>query len=477
LPKRWSADGPRTVLRPQRVANATHAEILERFAARGPAADAEHPRSARIWDLGNTPWNCGPPIMRPPGRDAERRQSQRDCILQPRVGAQRLPMKPVGRAYSRAVVTKFPGAAREYARPTIEGSWSQRANSGSRKLPWDSSSREFSTLKGLHPMPPRQILPGSSLLLRCAERRLLRLRHSLATKLASINWINSCEDLSTNTRRPRGATVAPDTGACCINVSWRERKEEPLCGHDTQLGISPGGSKLLDGTLITTTTTTKNIKTTMKNSIAKTLALCSLSFSILASAAPVPWIGALGPGDSISIPAGKILIMEQVGGTNFGVDGDSLSAMVRITGPAAGGIGSNFTAVLTYKVPSQGTLAFPSPIRLGPGMTLTHQGGASFAIFGIALESQDFFAAVSPSIRSVTSDGAQLTAIVDARTTMPTRLSGESSTNLTTWTQTGVSIASSASNRRFSRITTPEDTSRKFVRARAARRTVAGNAN
>ena len=214
----------------------------------------------------------------------------------------------------------------------------------------------------------------------------------------------------------------------------------------------------------------------MKNTIAKTLALCSLSFTIMASAAPVPWIGYLSTGDSISIPTGKILIIEQVGNTN-NPEGFSSSAEVRITGPAAGGIGSNFTAVLTYKVPSQGTLAFPSPIRLGPGMTLTHQGGASFAIFGIALESQDFFAAVSPSIRSVTSDGAQLTAIVDARTTMPTRLSGESSTNLTTWTQTGVSIASSASNRRFSRITTPEDTSRKFVRARAARRTVAGNAN
>ena len=218
----------------------------------------------------------------------------------------------------------------------------------------------------------------------------------------------------------------------------------------------------------------------MKNTIAKTLvALCSLSFTILASAAPVPWIGALGPGDSISIPAGKILIMEQVGGTNFGVDGDSLSALVRITGPAAGGIGSNFIADFGVLVPSadDGTKAFPTPIRLGPGMTITHQGGAPFAIFGIALESQDFFAAVSPSIRSVTSDGAQLTAIVDARTTIPTRLSGESSTNLNTWTQTGVSIASSASNPRFSRITTPEDTSRKFVRARAVRRPVAGNAN
>jgi hypothetical protein len=215
----------------------------------------------------------------------------------------------------------------------------------------------------------------------------------------------------------------------------------------------------------------------MKNTIARTLvALCSLSFTILASAAPVPWIGYLSTGDSISIPTGKILIIEQIGNTN-NPEGFSSSAEVRITGPAAGGIGSNFTAVLTYKVPSQGTLAFPSPIRLGPGMTITHQGGASFVIFGIALESQDFFAAVSPSIRSVTSDGSQLTAIVDARTTIPTRVSGESSTNLNTWTQTGVNIAASASNPRFSRITTPEDTSRKFVRVRAVRRSVAGNAN
>src|SRR6185503_4738518 len=114
-------------------------------------------------------------------------------------------------------------------------------------------------------------------------------------------------------------------------------------------------------TLITTTTTT-HIRTTMKNTIAKTLALCSLSFTLLASAAPVPWIGSLGPGDSISIPTGKILIMEQVGGTNFGVDGDSLSAMVRITGPAAGGIGSNFTADFGVLVPSadDGTKAFPT---------------------------------------------------------------------------------------------------------------------
>ena len=215
----------------------------------------------------------------------------------------------------------------------------------------------------------------------------------------------------------------------------------------------------------------------MKNTIAKTLALCILSFTLLASAAPVPWIGNLSPGDSISIPTGKILILEQVGCTNEFIDSSSGSAAVRITGPAAGGIGSNFIADFRVSVSSEGTKALPVPIRLGPGMTMSNPGGASIVFFGIALESQDFFAAVSPSIRSVTSDGTQLTAIVDARTTIPTRVSGESSTNLNTWTQTGVNIASSASNRRLSRITTPADTSRKFVRARAVRRSVAGNGN
>ncbi len=223
----------------------------------------------------------------------------------------------------------------------------------------------------------------------------------------------------------------------------------------------------------------------MKNTIAKTLALCSLSFTLLASAAPVPWIGYLSSGDSITIPAGKILIIEQVASTNsvrggeFGEIGP-IPTWIRISGPAAGGIGTNFTADFICTVPlvSSAERPFPLPLRLGPGMTITNiVGGASIAMFGTALDSQDFFAAVSPSIRSVTSDGAQLTAIVDARTTIPTRVSGESSTNLNTWTQTGVSIASSASNRRFSRITTPEDTSRKFVRARAVRRSVAGKAN
>ena len=216
----------------------------------------------------------------------------------------------------------------------------------------------------------------------------------------------------------------------------------------------------------------------MKNTIAKTLALCILSFTILASAAPVPWIGYLSPGDSISIPTGKILIIDQVASTeNAGGEQRPTSTVIQISGPAAGGIGTNFTAVFTVSVPAYVTKGFPLPLRLGPGMTMTNMSGASLTLFGIVLESQDFFAAVSPSIRSVTSDGSQLTAIVDARTTIPTRVSGESSTNLNTWTQTGVNIASSASNPRFSRITTPEDTSGKFVRARAVRRSVAGNAN
>ena len=217
----------------------------------------------------------------------------------------------------------------------------------------------------------------------------------------------------------------------------------------------------------------------MKNTIAKTLALCSLSFNILAAAAPVQWVGTLSPGgDAISIPTGKILIIDQVASTEgAGGEFSPTTTGIKISGPAAGGIGSNFTALFTVSVPAHLTKGFPLPLRLGPGMTMTNLGGVSITMFGIVLESQDFFAAVSPSIRSVTSDGAQLTAIVDARTTIPTRISGESSTNLNTWTQTGVNIASSASNRRFSRITTPEDTSRKFVRARAVRRSVAGNAH
>jgi hypothetical protein len=169
------------------------------------------------------------------------------------------------------------------------------------------------------------------------------------------------------------------------------------------------------------------------------------------------------------VPGGKILIIEQISSPT------AEDVEFRITGPPVGNILTNdFTTDLAYAVAGiERATILPAPIRLGPGMTLSLLNGLGkkAALYGILMDSQDFFASVSPCIRSVTSDGSQLTAIVDARTTAPTRISGESSTNLTTWTESDITVASSASNPRMSRMTTPQDASQKFVRARAMRRT------
>src|SRR5437867_9647338 len=95
------------------------------------------------------------------------------------------------------------------------------------------------------------------------------------------------------------------------------------------------------------------------------LALWIFTTGFKAEGAPVPWIQTFGgPGavSSILIPPGKILIIEAVSsiGPSFPV-----SCEFEITGPAAGGIGGNFTAATRL---GGDYLHISPPLRLGPGM-------------------------------------------------------------------------------------------------------------
>ena len=187
-----------------------------------------------------------------------------------------------------------------------------------------------------------------------------------------------------------------------------------------------------------------------------------------ASAASTPWIGSIAGSASITVPAGKILIIEQVSIPSTGI------LQFTITGNAAGGIGSgSFSAGMFISVSYLTKLG--SPIRLGPGMTLTNNNsGVTIALFGTAMDATDFIASAIPVTKNLIADSGQMSVIVDSRNSNSTTTTGETSKDLQSWTSVGVSVAKSPSNLRLSKIITPIDTPNQFVRAKL---TLASNSN
>ena len=108
-------------------------------------------------------------------------------------------------------------------------------------------------------------------------------------------------------------------------------------------------------------------------------------FTATANAAPVPWIKEITYGGSVSVPPGKILIVQNIIASGTGV------IRATITGTATGGIGSGtFSAPFVWASVGAGGFQLTSPLRLGPGMTLTHVSGPTFTIYGIAMDTTDF---------------------------------------------------------------------------------------
>lgn len=185
-----------------------------------------------------------------------------------------------------------------------------------------------------------------------------------------------------------------------------------------------------------------------------------------ASAASTPWIWSIAGSAYITVPAGKILIIEQVSSS-------SPAIQFTITGNAAGGIGSgSFSAGMLISV--SGLTKLASPIRLGPGMTLTNNLPSAIVIFGTAMDATDFIASAIPVTKNLIAASGQLSVIVDSRNSNSTTTTGETSKDLQSWTSVGVSVAKSPSNPRLSKIITPIDTPNQFVRAKL---TLASNSN
>lgn len=134
----------------------------------------------------------------------------------------------------------------------------------------------------------------------------------------------------------------------------------------------------------------------MKTSVITTalLTLLTLVSVVTASADPLPWVGSLNLGGFLTVPAGKILILEQASNPGAVVT----TAKFTLTGPSAGGIGFGaFTANLNLTIPANGLQKFPAPLRLGPGMTIRNAGTTAITLTGLALDADDFvFKPVAP---------------------------------------------------------------------------------
>ena len=178
------------------------------------------------------------------------------------------------------------------------------------------------------------------------------------------------------------------------------------------------------------------------------------------NATSVPWAGVLDSTHPIVVPTGKILLVKNISASTTGAQ------LFTIAGSAAGGIGSGtFSTTFYFDVgPLGSTTITPTILQLGPGMTLSVASG-TYPVFGEALDTSDYIALASPLIRGPSSDGTQLAAIIDSRTAAPTTTTAKVSSDLVTWTNGGITVAKSSSNPRLTKITTPNDTQQKFLRA------------
>jgi hypothetical protein len=199
----------------------------------------------------------------------------------------------------------------------------------------------------------------------------------------------------------------------------------------------------------------------MKSIIITVVTLVNMVvFSNRGNATSVPWVGVLDSTHPIVVPAGKILLVKNISASTTGAQ------LFTIAGSAAGGIGSGtFSTTFYFDVgPLGSTTITPTTLQLGPGMTLSVASG-SYPVFGEALDTSDYIALASPLIRSASYDGTQLATTFDSRTTAATTTTAKVSSDLATWTNSDITIAKSLSNPRLTKVTTPNDSQQKFLRA------------
>ena len=181
----------------------------------------------------------------------------------------------------------------------------------------------------------------------------------------------------------------------------------------------------------------------------------------------LPWIRNLSNGATITIPAGKILIIEQISNPDLA----QASGRFTVAGPEVGGVGTgSFSTDFRIQLDGFDLQKLESPLRLGPGMSITSVAGAGLpprvVLFGTVIDTSDFIASADPVLKGATLESGKLAAVIDSRTSKPTTTVGEASNDLQTWSATGVSVAKSSSNPRVSKIITPADAPKKFVRAK-----------
>lgn len=196
------------------------------------------------------------------------------------------------------------------------------------------------------------------------------------------------------------------------------------------------------------------------------LNLCILTLPGPLLAGAIPWYGTNGGSSQFTVPAGKILLVEQ-----WVSEQESGGSTVTVYQPNLSGFGAA-AGPIKFFVPTSDYAFRPRlPIRIAAGGFITWTG--TVTPMGLVVDAADLYAQADPVIRSMTADGSMVSAIVDARTTRPTRTIPEVSTNLENWDLTGVSVAYSRSNPRFSKIVAPQNAMNKFLRADVVLKTAA----
>lgn len=185
------------------------------------------------------------------------------------------------------------------------------------------------------------------------------------------------------------------------------------------------------------------------------------------SGAVVPYVNLFSIGENLLIPAGKVLIIEQVDiETNRLVD-----FRVKFNNTGSGIDTSSGFLTMTFSNPTPGAVfSLPVPLRIPGGWSITNIHSFSFQIVGLAVDAADLYAEVGSEIDSLATSAGSLFGGVQLDSPRPVVAWVESTEDLTGWTKDPDGLLLPQDDRTRRQLQKTADGDKEFMRVRARAR-------
>jgi hypothetical protein len=161
--------------------------------------------------------------------------------------------------------------------------------------------------------------------------------------------------------------------------------------------------------------------------------LLAVSWCLAAPAEVVPYIHALTTQATLPIPAGKILVIEQIQSPSPEVD---LKITYNNTGSGISATSGNLTLkVMNTNHVQTALLSLDRVIRVQGGWSIQNMEGTTTVLVGLAMDEADLYASVPNLLEEIGIEGQNAKVLASLASPRPALHSVETSTDLQTWTR------------------------------------------